>query len=237
MNTALDVTLQKSFPGFQLDIRFQLQNSLTVLFGYSGSGKTVTLRMISGLLQPDRGEISLNGRTLFSSEEKSAVPIRERNIGYVFQHDALFPHMNVRQNVAYGVKSGGKKIRMEIAAELIARFQLLQLADKYPQQLSGGQRQRVAFARALAGDPALLLLDEPFSALDLPVRRGMQQLLLEIRSRYNIPVLFVTHDIPEAEALAEQILVYENGRIVFDGAPEAADAALAAHPARELFGL
>jgi molybdate transport system ATP-binding protein len=223
MNTSpgLDVTLKHRFPGFDLDIAFSLDRNLGVLFGPSGAGKSVTLRMISGLIRPDEGRVSLGRRCLFSSGPDDVwVAPQKRRIGYVFQHHALFPHMTVLENIVYGARGLPKRNALSEAQKLIKEFHLGGLESKYPRNISGGQKQRVAFARALIGRPDLLLLDEPFSALDHPTRIYMRACLANMMRSLEIPVLFVTHDLGEAIAIAARIFICIGGRIHQQGTPD-----------------
>src|SRR5688572_16828102 len=166
---AIDVS--KRFVGFTLDVSWQAHEGVTGLFGPSGAGKTATLDCLAGLTRPDRGRIVVNDRVLFDSAAGIDLPPRQRRLGYVFQGYALFPHLTVADNVAYGLHDLERHARRRRAAEVLERLGLSSLARRRPDELSGGQRQRVALGRALAPEPALLLLDEPFSALDAPLRR------------------------------------------------------------------
>ena len=213
--------VSKRFGAFQaldainLDIR---SGELVALLGPSGCGKTTLLRIIAGLETPDAGSIAFHG------EDVSRHDVRDRNVGFVFQHYALFRHMTVFDNVAFGLRMKPKSVRpseTQIAAkvhELLNMVQLDWLADRYPEQLSGGQRQRVALARALAIEPRLLLLDEPFGALDYFTRRKLQEELVALFHRRKQTILFVTHDVEEALLLSERILVMSGGRLVDDRA-------------------
>jgi len=191
---------------------------LVALLGPSGSGKTTILRMVAGLEYAD------DGRILFGDEDATDIPVRERGVGFVFQHYALFPHMTVAQNIAFGMKvSKRKRSAAEIDArvtELLALMRLAGLGDRFPAQISGGQRQRVALARALAVDPKVLLLDEPFGALDANVRRDLRRWLREIHDELGITTIFVTHDQEEALDLADRVVILNEGRIVQEGTPE-----------------
>jgi sulfate transport system ATP-binding protein len=201
--------------GVSLDIE---SGELVALLGPSGSGKTTILRMVAGLEYADEGQI------FFGDEDATEIPVRERGVGFVFQHYALFPHMTVGQNVAFGMKvSRKKRTKAEIAArvdELLRLVKLEGLQDRFPSQISGGQRQRVALARALAVDPKVLLLDEPFGALDANVRRDLRRWLREIHSELGITTLFVTHDQEEALDLADRVVILDEGRIVQEGTPQ-----------------
>ncbi len=173
----LEVQLAKRFQGFDLDVYWNIGNELAVLFGYSGSGKSLTLRMIAGLVKPDSGRVALNGEVVFNSRTRQWVPPQERKLGFVFQDLALFPHMTVLKNITYSLRHLKKEERQERADEFVARFHLEGLTERLPREISGGQRQRVALARALASRPKALLLDEPFSALDLPLKIELWDLL------------------------------------------------------------
>jgi sulfate transport system ATP-binding protein len=190
--------------------------SLTALLGPSGGGKSTLLRVIAGLEVPDEGRVLIKG------EEVTGVPPQARGIGFVFQHYAAFKHMTVRDNVAFGLKVR-KRPRAEIrerVAELLELVQLGGLADRYPSQLSGGQRQRMALARALAVQPRVLLLDEPFGALDVKVRQELRDHLRRLHDEVNVTTIFVTHDQEEAFELAEQIVVINHGRVEQAGTPD-----------------
>jgi sulfate transport system ATP-binding protein len=191
---------------------------LVALLGPSGSGKTTILRMVAGLEFADGGAIH------FGDQDATDIPVRDRGVGFVFQHYALFPHMTVGENIAFGMKvSKVKRSAAEIAArvdELLRLVQLEGLGNRFPNQISGGQRQRVALARALAVDPKVLLLDEPFGALDANVRRDLRRWLREIHEELGITTLFVTHDQEEALDLADRVVILDQGKIVQEGTPE-----------------
>ncbi len=189
--------------------------SLVALLGPSGSGKSTLLRLIAGLESPDTGKIYLTG------EDATTRDVRDRNIGFVFQHYALFKHMTVRQNIAFGLeirRVPRAKINAKVE-ELLELIQLKGLGNRYPSQLSGGQRQRVALARALAVEPKVLLLDEPFGALDAKVRQELRSWLRRLHDEVHVTSVFVTHDQEEAMAVADQIVVMHQGRIEQIGTP------------------
>jgi molybdate transport system ATP-binding protein len=213
----LSLELCKKVNGFILNVEWSVQDEMAVLFGYSGAGKSLTLQMIAGLIKPDRGAIRLGGRPLFDSRAGIDLRPQERAIGYVFQDLALFPHMTVQENILYGANGLGKRDRLERAAELTALFHIEKLSAKRPSEISGGQAQRVALARALIRRPELLLLDEPFSALDNPLRLELHHYLIDAARRYRIPVILVTHDLNEALKLGDKIIVYSQGRIIQAG--------------------
>lgn len=210
---SLKFSLKKNLHDFSLDIELSLNNELAVLFGPSGSGKSATLNMLSGIVKPENGIVNINGKDVFNSDKNINVPMRDRKIGYLFQDYALFPHMTVFENIAYGLSHLSKtKIKSKIE-ELLDLMRLEGLENRYPSQISGGQKQRTALARTLAAEPEILLLDEPFSALDYQVREKLRQELIAIHERFPITTLFVTHDMEEAFMLGERIAVINNGRV------------------------
>ena len=211
MNLAVDIRRSLVSPGrvFQLEAGFTTTAPLVVVFGHSGSGKSATMQAIAGLLRPDAGTIRLGDRELFDSASGTNVPARDRRIGYVFQDYALFPHLDVAGNVGFGLRRGDSRL-----GELLRSFDLLELAGSYPAQLSGGQRQRVALARALAPRPELLLLDEPFAALDPLLRDRMRAELLRRLSEANIPAVLITHDPADADFFPGQLLMFGDGRVI-----------------------
>lgn len=210
---SLNFSLKKRLQDFSLDIELHLGNEIAVLFGPSGSGKTITLKMLSGIIKPDRGMITINGRDIFNSEKDINVPMRSRKIGYLFQEHALFPHMTVFENIECGILNLPKTKRRDKVLLLLDLMRLAGLENRYPAEISGGQRQRTALARTLAVEPDILLLDEPFSALDNQVKEKLRQELISIHERYPITTLLVTHDTEEAFMLGERIAVINNGRL------------------------
>ena len=215
----LTVDVRKRVNGFALDSSWEIGNELAVLFGYSGAGKSLTLQLVAGLMKPDSGVITANGIKYFDSTQAIDIPPQHRSFGYVFQDLALFPHMTVRDNILYGAKGVAKDERMERFSGMIESFRLNGLENKLPAEISGGQKQRVAFARALIRRPDVLLLDEPFSALDNPLRVEMRAFLLQIRKDFDIPIVLVTHDVIEAYTMPDRLIIFVNGCVVQKGTP------------------
>ncbi|HUO64510.1 MAG TPA: ABC transporter ATP-binding protein [Terriglobales bacterium] len=220
MSHRLDVRLVKRLPGFSLDVEWTAGEGVAALFGPSGAGKTLTLQCLAGLLEPDAGRIVVDGRVLFDAEAGIDWPPQRRQIGYVFQGYALFPHLSVAENIGFGLRDRGRAEGRRRTAEVIARMGLEGLEARRPHELSGGQRQRVALGRALAPDPALLLLDEPLSALDATLRQSLRDDLRRILAEWGTAAVLVTHDFTEAYRLGDRIVVYENGRVI-QAAPRA----------------
>ena len=214
-NIGLFVDIEKYLPGFNLSVTFNCQNQPLGLLGASGSGKSLILRSLAGVETPSRGRIVLNGRILFDSEKRINLPSRQRRIGFVVQNYALFPHLTVAENIAFGLsqKLPTKIIRQQIATQL-ELVQLPGIENRYPHQLSGGQQQRVAIARALASRPEALLLDEPFSALDTHLRAQLERQMIKTLSNYDGVTIFVTHNMDEAYRICENLLVMEKGRAI-----------------------
>jgi molybdate transport system ATP-binding protein len=233
----LALAVRKRLPGFTLDVAWEAGDGVVALFGQSGSGKSLTLQCLAGLVRPDAGRIVLNGAVLFDADAGIDLPPQRRRLGYVFQGYALFPHLTVAENVAFGLAGRTPRTRRQRTVEILDRLGLAGLERRYPRELSGGQQQRVALGRALAVDPALLLLDEPLSALDAPLRRQLRDELVRVIRDFRTPTVLVTHDLAEAFQLADRIVVYEQGRVV-QAAPKSG---LLTRPASEqvarLFGV
>lgn len=204
----LEARFSKNLSGFSLNVSIELGEEIAALFGPSGAGKSLTLRILAGLDRPKEGKIVLNGRILYDSASSVFVKACQRRVGLVFQELALFPHMTALENVAYGIKGPNK---WEIAKQWLDKVKLEGLYDRMPNQLSGGQRQRVALARALAPKPDLLLLDEPFSALDGPMRRALRRELKRLSLESRTPTLYVTHDIEDVCSLASKVFLIRDG--------------------------
>ena len=211
----LEFAARAQLGDFSYDARFEAGNEIVVLFGHSGAGKSLTLQLIAGLLQPEEGRIAIGGEAVFDSGTRLNLPPQERRIGYVVQDLALFPHMTVAENVAFGMTGEGRAERL---AEVLDLMHLGDFRDRKPRSLSGGQQQRAALARALAREASLLLLDEPFSALDESLRVELRRELIRLRSELDLSVIFVTHDLREAHLVADRLAVFDAGRLLqFDG--------------------
>ena len=217
----IDVALQLSVSDgrrrFDLDVAFCSAAPVVALFGPSGSGKSLTLQAMAGLMRPTAGHVRLGGHTLFDSAARINVPAAQRGVGYLFQSYALFPHLTVRQNVAFGLGTWWQRLSAADGRrvdELLASFGLAALAHSRPATLSGGQQQRVALARALVCQPKVLLLDEPFAALDPALRQQLRQELAAVRERWAIPAVLITHDVEDVLALADAAFVLESGRVL-----------------------
>ncbi len=212
---SLEFSLSKRYGDFDLNVAGRIGPEWLVMLAPSGAGKSLTLSLIAGLVKPDGGFVRLGGDTLYDGTAGIWTPIRRRRIGYAFQSYALFPHMTVSANIAYGLppaREGGREV-----SHWLEFFHLRDKAAAYPGELSGGQQQRVALARALASGPRALLLDEPLSALDPRIRLGLQQELAALKSTLSIPVVLVTHDFNEAQVLGDQVIVLDGGAMVESG--------------------
>ena len=208
---SLYVDIEKDLGSFKLKVKFEQEDGIVGLLGQSGCGKSMTLRCIAGIVKPDKGKIISNGKVFFDSEKKINLTPQQRNIGFLFQNYALFPHMSVKQNIQLGIEKLSKEEKDEITKKYLKKFRLEGFEDRYPWQLSGGQQQRIALARALCLNPDILILDEPFSALDYHLRSNMENELCEILKDFDGNVLFVTHDISEAYRISDDIIVFDNG--------------------------
>jgi len=200
--------ISKHLDGFSLNVDIAAKPGVTALMGASGSGKSMTLRCIAGISKPSSGRIELGGTVLFDSEKKINLPPQKRNIGFLFQDYALFPNMTVRQNIMTGAKNKAANI----AEELAVKFHITQHLHKYPAELSGGEKQRCALARIFAGSPDMLMLDEPFAALDSHLRFELEMELSELIKRFNKPVLYVSHNRSEVYRLCDNIVIMDGGK-------------------------
>jgi molybdate transport system permease protein len=216
-STRLEIDVEKKLDAFPLHVRFSAGKGAVGLLGASGAGKSMTLRMIAGIVRPDRGRIVLQERVLFDSAGGQNIPAARRKIGVVFQDYALFPRMTVAENVGFGLRALPRRERQARVQRQLERMHIAELADQYPAHISGGQRQRVAIARCMAIEPDALLFDEPFAALDPHLRRQMEEQLRETLAEYRGAVLFVTHDMEEAFRFCSDLLVVDEGRIIASG--------------------
>ena len=223
--TALHAKIRKRFgsdgrAAFQVDVEFETPAGITILFGASGAGKTTILECIAGLQTPNEGSVRVGEVSLFDSADEIDLPPNRRQVGYLFQTLALFPHMSVEQNVRYGLASLSEEEREGRVSDVLNSFHIAELARRRPAEISGGERQRVALARTLVTRPRVLLLDEPLTALDVVTKARIVEDLRAWNQRFRIPILYVTHDRSEVFALAEQMLVLSKGRIIAQGLPQ-----------------
>jgi len=223
----LEVVLQGTAGPLRIDVALRAEATPVVLAGPNGAGKTQTLMMILGATRPSRGHVTLDAQPLFDAERGLDLPVEQRRIGFLPQRYALFPHLDVLANVGYGIAAPSRDERRRLAREMLRAVDAEALATRRPADLSGGETQRVALARALASRPRALLLDEPFAALDVSLRRDMRRFLAERLRAWSLPTVVVTHDRADAEALGGQVVVLEGGVVVQRG--ELAE--LAANPA------
>jgi len=213
----MSVAVHKAYPGFTLDVAWDAGDEVVALFGPSGAGKSLTLQCLAGLVRPDAGRIVVNGRIFDDVARGVHLVPQARRLGYVFQGYALFPHLTVAENVGFGLRGRAKAERSRRTAAVLDRLELAALAGRRPRELSGGQQQRVALGRALAPDPEVLLLDEPLSALDAPLRRQLRGELGALLREWGRTVVLVTHDLAEAYELGDRLVLYEGGRLVQAG--------------------
>ena len=204
----LEIKLKKKLPNYELDVALSCEpGRLLALVGPSGAGKTTIVRSVAGLAKPDQGVVALDREVWYDSAAGIWLPPQKRGLGYVFQEFTLFPHLTVEKNVAFAA------VDKRRVGELLAMFGVADLADRRPHEISGGERQRVALAQALAREPKVLLLDEPFSALDIATRKQLQAELKELKTSLNLPIVHVTHDLQEAMMLADDIVAIEAGQV------------------------
>ena len=212
-NNLLNVNIHKKLKEFDLEVDFELKKGCLGILGHSGCGKSMTLKSIAGIVDPDEGLISLNDKIYFDSKQKVNLKPQDRNVGYLFQNYALFPNMTVEENIAVGVPKDGERI----VSEMIRRFHLEGLEKRYPRQLSGGQQQRVALARILAYGPDVILLDEPFSAMDTFLKEQLRIELANMLEGFEGFSIMVTHDRDEAFQFCDELIVLDKGKIIAKG--------------------
>ncbi len=216
-SVTVETVLKARAGDFELDVAFRTSAGVTALFGPSGAGKSLTLRHLAGLEDPGSGRIRLDRRILLDSDAGLNVPPRERRVGIVFQEYALFPHMSVEANVGYGLCDRSRIERTRRIEKLLAMTGLEGYGERRPRELSGGERQRVALARALAPEPELLLLDEPFAALDFRVRRELRAALRSLHERTGVPMILVTHSLEDVRKLSDWLVLLDRGRVLASG--------------------
>ncbi|WP_088187960.1 ABC transporter ATP-binding protein [Desulfosporosinus sp. FKA] len=211
----IEIRMSKTLELFSLQVHIDLsEGSSLALVGHSGCGKSMTLRMIAGLEQPDEGYIKVGDTVFYDSSERTFIQAYQRHVGFLFQNYALFPHLTVEQNIAFGLNHLSRLERRDKVHSMMERLRLIGLEKSYPQYISGGQQQRVAMARTLVTDPALLLLDEPFSALDSQVKKKLEKEVIDVRNAFSGTMILVTHSLEEAFRLCSTIAVMDNGKII-----------------------
>lgn len=213
---SIEVCINKKFKGFNLNVSFATECKRLAVLGASGCGKSLSLKCISGIETPDAGKIIVNGKTFFDKSRKINIKPQSRNIGYMFQNYALFPHVTIEKNIEYAL-SMHKENKKEKVSKLLEKFYIEDLAEKYPRQLSGGQQQRAALARAMATEPDAFLLDEPFSALDTCLKEEMHMELMKMLAHYDGSTVMVTHDKEEAYKFSEKLLIIDKGEVIAFG--------------------
>lgn len=214
----IKIAISHTLGATQLDVGVELPScGVTAIFGRSGAGKSSLINLISGLITPDKGVITVNDKILFDSKQRKNIPVEQRKIGYVFQDARLFPHYKVGGNLLYGRQKRRSGENDRYFLHIVELLNLSQLLHRYPADLSGGEKQRVAIARALLSEPELLLMDEPLASLDMPRKREVMRFLETLSAEIDIPILYVTHSLHELLHLAEHILVLDNGRVAASG--------------------
>jgi molybdate transport system ATP-binding protein len=213
----LQIEVEQLVGELKLSVTCSLSAPWTLLFGPSGAGKTSLLRLIAGLARPDRGQVTLHGRTLVDTEQKIWIPPGQRAIGFLAQRQGLFPHLTVAANISFGIADASQRNRSERAAEIMDLLRMRHLAERMPAKLSGGEKQRVALARALAPEPRFMLLDEPFTGMDTGLKSQLLEELSAWLSARGIPALYVSHDVTEAFRGSVEVLLIKNGRITGQG--------------------
>jgi molybdate transport system ATP-binding protein len=217
----IEFKLNKKLEHFEVDVDCRFESGILVIQGESGAGKTTILNCIAGLIAPEMGRINVNGRIAFDHRNKINLPAKSRNIGYVFQNYVLFPNISVRKNILYGVKNKAeyknkseKAEMLEYVDYIIDTFRIGHIVDKYPRRISGGEKQRVALARAIATKPELLLLDEPFSALDKNTKEIIYKEFIDFKKNFQIPTILITHNEEESKAFGDSKIMIKEGKVI-----------------------
>jgi molybdate transport system ATP-binding protein len=218
-SAALSIRARLARAAFLLDVDFSIPPGITILFGPSGAGKSTLLDCIAGLISPEEGRIAISEEVLFDSAANKNIPTQSRRLGYLFQSSALFPHLTAKQNIEYGISNLPNSDRANAVAEILKLFRLETLSVRKPAELSGGEAQRVALARSLVTNPRTLLLDEPLSGLDADLKNSIIADLHKWNTEHRIPVLYVTHDRAEVDALGERVVTMDHGKIIQQGNP------------------
>jgi len=233
----LRLSFHKRLGDFYFEIDYTIREKVTAVLGVSGSGKSTLLNCISGILHPDEGVISFFGQTLYSSQDRVRLAPEKRRFGYIFQEGHLFPHLPVQKNIFYGHNDKSLSKEQIDLDRVIGILEIGDLLKRYPRQLSGGQRQRVALARALAINPQMLLMDEPLAGLDLGLKNRILPYLYHIKETFDIPILYVTHFISEAMALADDVLLLADGCVTAQGEPHKVLTSPSALPIAQMTGV
>lgn len=219
-NQGIEIDLTRKMKDFSVHVQFKTEKKRIGILGASGCGKSMTLKMIAGILQADSGKIKIDGKTLYDDQKNINIIPQKRKVGFLFQNYALFPNMTVAENVAISMTESSRQKRKEKALEWLRRFSMEELSERYPKQLSGGQQQRVALIRILAYQPDIILLDEPFSALDGYLRDKMQRELMSCLSEFQGPVILVSHSQEEIYQFAQELIVMDKGKVIKQGEPK-----------------
>jgi len=214
---SISVAIRHAFGGFTLDVAFQAEEGVTALFGRSGSGKTSVINVVAGLLGPQRGRVVVAGKVLLDTEQRICLPVHKRRIGYVFQEGRLFPHLSVRQNLAYGQRFAPRRAKPETWGHVVSMLGIDTLLARRPSALSGGEKQRVSIGRALLSSPDMLLMDEPLAALDDARKTEILPFLNRLRDETKIPILYVSHSVAEVARIADSVVFLKDGKLVRTG--------------------
>jgi len=210
----IKINISKKLGGKYFSYKFESDKKRIVIFGPSGAGKSNLIKMIIGFYPPDDGVIEVEDRVFFNSNKKVNIPVNKRNIGYVPQEYTLFPHLNIKENILYGVKVKGQDVDSDLYQFLVSSLEIEHLLDRYPHDLSGGEKQRVAIARSFIVKPSLLIFDEPFSSLDKPIKEKLINMIELLFNKIEIPSIFITHDIDDAFLLGDDVVIIYKGKVL-----------------------